>query len=340
MFEGNSQDEAFLNLVKNKEGILAEDYLTSFLWNERFFPFSIKHFYPSILGCENILPIKNLNQYMKNTREFSENYGVQLSTEATLINNREAVLFTIFPSESKKLTHFLHLLLTYSLNRIALSSGGKPYGIGTWNLPLLNKKFSEEEIRKYRSFKKEVDPMNLINYGKSFSVDKKITYLLKSAYLLSYPFSIPNTFTKYLSKNHNHNSRKAKNSFSETDACANCGACTIICPAYLKDRNEIVTAKGKLFLLKQLLNGNFVPKQIAENVFLCLHCKLCENVCQSKLKLSPLWDKLESIVENKFGRPEEKIDEFVKQIESSQEYIRLLDLLSIPENNRKEMHNV
>jgi len=333
VFEDLSSEAAFLNLVERKKGILAEDYLTAFLWNERFFPFSIKHFHPSILGCESILPIENLNRYMNRTRKFAKDYGIPLSTEATLINENEAVVITVFPSDPRKLNHFLHLFLTYSLTHIALKCGGRPYGIGIWNLPLMKKIFSTEEIKEYLRFKKESDPQNLINPAKSFSPDYKITYLLRLAYLMSSLFSKGNPLFKPLFRTMNHDSNKHKKDILESEACANCGACTVVCPAYLMDRTEIVTAKGKLFLLKQLLGGSPVPGAIAEKIFLCLHCHLCEHVCQSKLILTPVWDKLESIVEKKFGRPKEKIDEFIKQVESDPAYTQLFNSFSISSNN-------
>ena len=336
VFEDLTSETAFLNLVERKKGILAEDYLTAFLWNERFFPFSIRHFHPSILGCEITLPIENLNRYVTKARKFGNNYGILLSTEATLINRNEAVVFTIFPSDPRKFIHFLHLFLTYSLTHIALKCGGKPYGIGLWNLPLLEKKFSGESIKEHWRFKRELDPLNLINPAKSFSPDWRITYFLRFAYLMSTLFSNGNPFIKPFLKILNHDYKNRQRSLPEQDACANCGACTIVCPAYLTDRSEIVTAKGKLFLLKHLLTDSTIPAPVAEKIFLCLHCHLCEYVCQSKLTLMPVWDKLESIVEKTFGRPVEKIDEFIKKVESHPAYTRLLDSFSISSNNNHE----
>ena len=335
VFEDLSSEASFLDLVERKKGILAEDYLKALLWNERFFPFSIKHFHPSILGCETILPIENLNHYVTKTRKFGKNYGIPLSTEATLINKNEAVVFTIFPSDPRKFIHFLHLFLTYSLTHIASKFGGKPYGIGIWNLPLLEKKFSTEDIKEYWRFKKELDPLNLINPAKSFSPDYKITYSLRLAYLMSALFSNGNALLKPFLKILNNNHEKSKRSLPETEACANCGACTVVCPAYLTDKTEIVTAKGKLFILKHLLSGSSIPEPIAEKIFLCLHCHLCEYVCQSKLTLMPVWDKLESIVEKTFGRPEGKIDEFIKKVESHPAYTQLLDSFSTNNNQGK-----
>ena len=340
-FEDLSSEAEFLSLVKRKKGILAEDYMTAFLWNERYFPFSVKHFHPSILGCETILPIENLDHYITKTRKFGKNYGILLSTEATLISGDEAVVFTIFPSGPKKLVHFIHLFLTYSLTHIASKCGGKPYGIGTWNLPLLEKKFSDKDTKEYLRLKKELDPLNLLNPAKSFSPDWRIAYFLKIAYSMSGLFSNGNPFFKPFLEMLSANHEKHKRSLLEPDACANCGACIAICPAYFTNSSEIITAKGKLFLLKQLLNGSSIPEPVAENIFLCLHCHLCEYVCQSKLTLVPVWDKLEAIAEKTSGRPEEKIDEFIKKVESHPAYTQLLDSLSASSNNNhREIKNV
>jgi len=154
-------------------------------------------------------------------------------------------------------------------------------------------------------------------------------------------FSNGNPFFKPFLKILSANLEKHKRSLLDPEACANCGACIAVCPAYFTNRSEIVTAKGKLFLLKRLLNGSSISKSVAENIFLCLHCHLCEYVCQSKLILVPVWDKLEAIAEKISGRPEEKIDEFIKKVESHPAYTKLLDSLSnSSNNNHQEIKNV
>ncbi|UCC39048.1 MAG: FAD-binding protein [Candidatus Aminicenantes bacterium] len=341
VFEEASSEREFLNLIERKKGMLAEDYLTEFLWNERFFPFSMKHFHHSILGCEIILPIKYLDHYVAETREFGKNYGIPLSTEATFINKHDAVVFTTFPSDSRKLIYFLHLFLTYSLTHIASRWGGKPYGIGIWNLPQLKKFYSDEALKEHKHFKREFDPLNLLNPAKSLSYDHKVSGFLKLAYLMSDIFSNGNPLVKPFKKILNRNYGMNKKTLSESDACANCGACVPVCPAYLMNKTELVTAKGKLFLLKHLIDGTSVPKHVAQKAFMCLHCHLCEYVCQSKLELMSVWDRLESLLEKKYGRPKEKIDEFVKQVESHPFYTQLVDSVSFSSNNNhREPENV
>lgn len=339
VFEDPSSEQAFLKLVEKNNGFLAEDFLTSFLWNERFFPFSLRSLYRSLLGSEIILPVHGLENFLTTTKIFGENHHLELSSEASLINRKEAVVFTIFPSDPKKFSHFYHLLLTYSLARIALSCGGKPYGIGVWNLPMLEKCFPADALKDFRRFKKETDSANLLNPSKSFSPDSKITHLLKIAFLMSSLVAKNNPVFKPLSKILN-NHKKQKSPFPEAEACSSCGACAAVCPSYLLNGSEVVTAKGKLFLLKELLGGTTLDKACAEKVFLCLHCHLCEYVCQSKLALNPVWEKLESIVEKNFGRPAEKIDEFIKQVDSDPSCAELLDSLSLSSNHLKAGGNV
>ena len=341
VLEELSSETSLLNLIEKKRGTLAEDYLTAFLWNERFFPFSTRRFHPSVLGSETLLPIKNLEHYVNSTRKFADTYGLSLSTEATLINKNEAVVFTLFPSNPKKISHFFHLLLSYSLSHIASRFNGKPYGIGIWNLPLLNKAFSQKNLRDYYNYKKDVDPLNLFNPSKSFSGGAKIKHALKLAHLMSALFSNGSSLLKPLSKILNSHPGKTNGNLSAAEACANCGACTVVCPAYLVNRNELITAKGKLLLLRHFTPGSRFSKDLAEKAFLCLHCHLCEHVCQSKLELVPEWEKLETLLESEFGRPKEKIDEFVKQFEAHPEYDQFLDSFgNFSNNNRKDIGNV
>ena len=153
-------------------------------------------------------------------------------------------------------------------------------------------------------------------------------------------FSRGNPVFKPFSKILNSHKRQ-KTLFPETEACSNCGACTAVCPSCLMNRSEAVSAKGKLFLLKEFLGGRALPKTYAEKIFLCLHCHLCEYVCQSKLSLIPVWKKFESIVEKNFGRPAEKIEEFIKRIDSDPACAELLDSLSFSSNHLiKDVSNV
>ncbi len=46
-----------------------------------------------------------------------------------------------------------------------------------------------------------------------------------------------------------------------THACAKCGNCIAVCPAYLVTKNEEMTAKGKIALAKKLIEGKDSDKR-------------------------------------------------------------------------------
>jgi Fe-S oxidoreductase len=108
------------------------------------------------------------------------------------------------------------------------------------------------------------------------------------------------------------------------DECAMCGACVSVCPAYLALGDERVTARGKLLTAKAMAAGFAVTKEHAHRTFLCMRCKACEQVCQSKLELIPFYEELERMLEQMHGRDVQEIERFVKFAESSPEYDALV----------------
>ncbi len=63
----------------------------------------------------------------------------------------------------------------------------------------------------------------------------------------------------------------------------------------------------------------------ARQIFDCIHCAACTNVCQSAIDLVPVWDRLENLVARRYGKPREQIEAFVKRVESEEEYHDLVN---------------
>jgi hypothetical protein len=55
-----------------------------------------------------------------------------------------------------------------------------------------------------------------------------------------------------------------------------------------------------------------------------MHCAGCTRVCQSELDLVPVWHELEQRVAAEYGKPTEAVEGFVKKVEASADYKRLL----------------
>jgi Fe-S oxidoreductase len=100
------------------------------------------------------------------------------------------------------------------------------------------------------------------------------------------------------------------------ELCSKCGSCIPVCPAYIETGDERTTARGKLQLGLAMMKNQELSVDAAQMLFLCMHCGACTDVCQSRLDLVPVWDDLERRVEQRFGKPKEKVNEFFESVES------------------------
>jgi len=76
----------------------------------------------------------------------------------------------------------------------------------------------------------------------------------------------------------------------ELDRCVNCGLCRAVCPTFLTIGNERLTARGKIILLKELLDDSLEPSaSIAEIFDDCLTCYACQSVCPAGVRTEKLW---------------------------------------------------
>ncbi|MEP6701965.1 MAG: glycolate oxidase subunit GlcF [Betaproteobacteria bacterium] len=90
--------------------------------------------------------------------------------------------------------------------------------------------------------------------------------------------------------------------------CVHCGFCTATCPTYQLLGDELDGPRGRIYLIKQMLEGNTVTKKTQLHLDRCLTCRSCETTCPSGVKYGRLVDIGRELVEEKVGRtPWEKI---------------------------------
>ena len=330
-FEDAAEELKFLHLSENR-GIPAEKYLAHYLWHERLFPLKRKSESPTPLACELLIPLDQIWPYLQRAKRAARRYAVELEAEAHLVGRGEALLLVTYTSDVRKLRAYLmHLTLIPILTRLGSKFGGRPYGLGIWNAPFIAETVDRETQRRYRAYKKEVDPQNLLNPHKFFAVRPR---RLRGAGLLFRPRSfklltrLAASISPVLATTRARTERVGEDSILEKAAysCMRCGSCAAYCPAYLITHEEAVVPRSKLLLARKLLSGDSVTKAEAEKAFWCMQCGLCRAVCQNDLDLLTAWSELEEKLEAKFGKPEEAIlQAFVTRAEASDAYWRFVD---------------
>jgi ferredoxin len=332
LFElGSAEDNSkFLKFVDETGGLEeAPPYVASYLWNERLFGMKTKRLGPTILASECIIPIASAAEFIAKAKKLGTHFGVEVFVDSYLLDRKKALVMTNFLCDSRKGKYYINLPLTMLFTKAAIALGAEPYGLGIWNAPFIDSLYNGAKKRQLVAFKAKVDPNGIMNPGKFFRVRGKgmnIFGVLFNPGLFSFSMTVLTGLSPIVGKIATSFMGKEKKidqlDFElTTHACAKCGNCIAVCPSYLVFKNEEVTAKGKIALAKKLIEGREITRQEAETVFMCMHCKACESICQTNLELMRLWDALESRMESKIGgRPEEKIAKFLKTVDESQEY--------------------
>ncbi len=85
-------------------------------------------------------------------------------------------------------------------------------------------------------------------------------------------------------------------------SCVHCGFCTATCPTYQLLGDELDGPRGRIYLIKQVLEGKPVTEKTRLHLDRCLTCRSCETTCPSGVKYSHLLDIGRQVVEEKLPR--------------------------------------
>jgi glycolate oxidase iron-sulfur subunit len=84
--------------------------------------------------------------------------------------------------------------------------------------------------------------------------------------------------------------------------CVHCGFCTATCPTYQLLGDELDGPRGRIYLIKQVLEGARPTQKTQLHLDRCLTCRSCETTCPSGVQYGRLADIGRGIVEEKVGR--------------------------------------
>ncbi len=85
--------------------------------------------------------------------------------------------------------------------------------------------------------------------------------------------------------------------------CVHCGFCTATCPTYLLLGDENDGPRGRIYLMKQALEGQEITDKTRLHLDRCLTCRACETTCPSGVQYGRLLDIGRTLVEEKTARP-------------------------------------
>ncbi len=84
--------------------------------------------------------------------------------------------------------------------------------------------------------------------------------------------------------------------------CVHCGFCLATCPTYNLLGDELDSPRGRIYLMKQMLEGAPVTERTQLHLDRCLTCRACETTCPSGVEYGRLVDIGRNVIEAKVPR--------------------------------------
>jgi glycolate oxidase iron-sulfur subunit len=85
--------------------------------------------------------------------------------------------------------------------------------------------------------------------------------------------------------------------------CVHCGFCNATCPTYQLLGDELDGPRGRIYLIKQVLEGGEVTRSTQQHLDRCLTCLNCQTTCPSGVEYGHLVDIGRKIVDERVQRP-------------------------------------
>jgi FAD/FMN-containing dehydrogenase/ferredoxin len=347
--EGEESEGRFAKLLKSLGLSEEKEYVARYLWNERFFPMKVRTKGPGLLGTEVLIHQNRLEGAMSAATDACRAMGLEPLFEIHYLPDGDALMLCFFlVDQGNTFAYTVHAFESLILARLLIDAGARPYSIGIWNHA-----FSDHTDRSEREalskVKDKLDPLDIMNSGKYFTLSgrwaglggkvfdprvmKPVLRIIVAISPLSY--SLLGRLSALIRERFEPKRRDPVVALA--DECAMCGSCVSVCPAYQLTGDERVTARGKLLTAKAVAGGLRITEEHAHRMFLCMRCKACEQVCQSKLELIPSYEELERSLESSFGKDAKEIEQFLRFAERSPVYDALVSkglVIGAPRDDR------
>jgi len=99
------------------------------------------------------------------------------------------------------------------------------------------------------------------------------------------------------------NSQDGKDAESILRACVHCGFCNATCPTYQILGDELDGPRGRIYLIKEMLEGGAVGRSTQQHLDRCLTCLNCETTCPSGVRYGKLVSIGRALVDARVERP-------------------------------------
>jgi Fe-S oxidoreductase/FAD/FMN-containing dehydrogenase len=265
-------------------------------WNSRFNLMVVKRLGPSLVPAEVVVPLEKLGPVLG---EVEDKIAQPVIKEGVVVRRGrggkpEVVILGFIPSDQRKFGYNFVFGLSLTLMKIARGHGGRPYSTGLYFAHMADEILGPERAEKLRSFKREVDPRDLLNPRKVLR-----NGLVGLALGLARFFEpVARLFGNAVSTEVGERPIEPVRGIPAdvawfAYACSSCGYCIDTCDQFYGRGWESQTPRGKWAWLRDLMEGREKWDQEAiDTMLVCTTCEMCDLRCSAALPIEPSWMKL------------------------------------------------
>ncbi|MCP2598331.1 heterodisulfide reductase-related iron-sulfur binding cluster, partial [Candidatus Aminicenantes bacterium AC-335-L06] len=291
-----------LNLIiKNNNGNIIDKKTTEHEWSERFKIMKIKRLAPSLIPAEVVIPLKSLGKFL-NDIKLKVSLPFYLEGMLVKTNNEpaECIILGFFIHDERKFSFNLAYLLTLRIKKLAQKYGGRIYSTGAYFQKDAKRIFGSKRLLKLKSFKREIDPLNLLNPGKVIQKNS-LTPLISLAEKLESPFRPLSSILKAKPREKFESRRGIPGDIVwYAYACAQCGYCVHTCDEYYGHKWESHSPRGKWYYLRKVIEGKLkLSQEMVDKFLICTTCEMCNVRCPLELPIETSWAMLRGELINK-----------------------------------------
>ncbi len=265
-------------------------------WESRFKLMVVKRLGPSLVPAEFIVP---LDRTAATLDTIGRKVSQPVVKEGIIIKNgrggkAETVVLGFIPSDERKFSYNFMFGLSLSLLKCAVQHGGRPYSTGLYFAAFARQVIGSELFTRIKNYKKEVDPLHLLNPKKVLNNGLMGLFMTFTPYMEPMMRIAGNIIPTKVGERIRKPVRGIPGDVAwYAYACSQCGYCVDQCDQFYGRGWESQSPRGKWYWLRMFMQGKVQWDQKVVDTFIaCTTCEICHNRCSAALPIEPSWMKL------------------------------------------------
>jgi Fe-S oxidoreductase/FAD/FMN-containing dehydrogenase len=283
-------------IIEKNGGEILSDRIAQHEWKHRFKLMVVKRLGPSLVPSEVVVPLESLGNVME---EIEKKVNQPIVKEGVVIRESvdgkpEVVILGFIPSDQRRFNYNFVFSLVLTVIKVAEKHGGRPYATGLYFSKRADKILGKVRTEKIRSYKKQIDPKNLMNPGKV--IGNGVLGIALNASSVLEPMIRP--FGNHVITKIGERPSEPVHDIPEDVAwyaysCSQCGYCVEECDQFYGRGWESQSPRGKWFWLREYMEGREKWNQfMVDTMIACTTCELCNLRCSAALPIEQSWMKL------------------------------------------------